>query len=258
MGGLSTISDWWRGIGGNPLLAGLGIGAATAGAAYALTGPMAETGKALGRPVVVPLLAGFNPARFGEANETWESGMDNFQYDTKRRLGMVGLLGGLGLGASLYAAYNPAKRYGGLLGDDTPFGKSASFNPDTNTFDEPAYLKDIDWSSPIRTDVARDLMRDPLLQGTYAGLAGTAIVNAAADGDLYTTAGRVYDVARDKLDTHLSFGGVARAATRAVIANAGARMLAGALDSVCGLPKQSRDALVSAGTWAGAISAILE
>ena len=101
-------------------------------------------------------------------------------------------------------------------------------------------------------------MADPRLQGTYAGLAGTAIVNAAAGSDLYTTAGRVYDVARDKIDTHLTFGGVARAATRAVLANAGARMLAGALDSVCGLPEPARDAIVSAGTWAGAVSSILE
>ena len=47
-------------------------------------------------------------------------------------------------------------------------------------------------------------------------------------------------------------------ATRAVLANAGARMLAGALDSVCGLPEMTRDAIVSAGTWAGAVSSILE
>ena len=122
---LSSINQWWREHGGNPLLAGLGAAALTGGAAYALTGPMVETGKALGRPLVVPLLAGLDPSRFGEANETWESGMDNFQHDWKRRLGMVGLIGGLGLGGTLYAAYNPAKRFGGLLGDDTPFGKRA-------------------------------------------------------------------------------------------------------------------------------------
>ena len=255
---LSSINQWWREHGGNPLLAGLGAAALAGGATYALTGPMVETGKALGRPLVVPLLAGLDPSRFGEANETWESGMDNFQHDWKRRLGMVGLIGGLGLGGTLYAAYNPAKRFGGLLGDDTPFGKRASFDPETSAFDEPSYLQDIDWSSPIRASVARELMADPRLQGTYAGLAGTAIVNAAAGNDLYTTAGRVYDVARDKIDTHLTFGGVARAATRAVLANAGARMLAGALDSVCGLPETARDAIVSAGTWAGAVSSILE
>lgn len=101
--------------------------------------------------------------------------------------------------------------------------------------------------------------QDPWLarNNPYAANMGNAIVNAAANGNRTTSLGSIYNTAVDKIDTKLGFQGVGSAAARAAMSYATASLLTGALGLVTTLPDQVKDNLVSAGTWAGTISSIL-
>ena len=70
--------------------------------------------------------------------------------------------------------------------------------------------------------------------------------------------GGIFDSAMDKLDKKLSFQGLAKAGVRTVVANSVANLFTSALDTMVGLSPEAQRTIIDTGTWAGAISAILE
>lgn len=252
MTAVSKAFEWWDKNGPNKAVTALGIGAGTAlianlalknatGAVRALASPFVKDTPKEG---LVALMLSQTPENKG----------------LRRYLSAAtGALAGLGFAA---ATYNTARRYGGMFNNhEEPFNKHAfddggSFFPSSDA----SYLQAYDYTKRIDSGVARTLFQTPSLQGTYAGLAGTAIVNSAAGPGEFAspTLGSIFDAAKDKIDKHLSFSGVAKVATRTFVANRAARLFTGAVGMMCDLPDSVRDDLVTAGTWAGAISAILE
>lgn len=87
---------------------------------------------------------------------------------------------------------------------------------------------------------------------------GTAIVANAGQGARNTSLGSIFDSAVDKIGTKLNMAGIANTALNATAAYATASLFTNAVGTMMGLPKQTRDNIISAGTWAGAISSILE
>ena len=89
---------------------------------------------------------------------------------------------------------------------------------------------------------------------------GLSIVNNAAlrGGTEHPTLGRLFDSALDKMETKLTVNGVTDIAVKSAVANTTARLFTGALGAVCGMNDRTRQKLIDAGTWAGAIAAILE
>ena len=194
----------------------------------------------------------------------------------------IGLATGV-LGTLLTAgvAYDPAKgSLGGLLDRNAPasqlgrhqrvsnramayrgFYKKSSFQ--SSSMDEhESIVSDIDWYKPINAQRVNNFFNgDPhLVQEPYIRNLGCSIVNNAAISQHTNqpTLGGVFDSAISKLDKKLTLGGLADVATKTVIANAGARLFTGALNTMCDLSPSTQANLISAGTWAGAIKAILD
>ena len=77
----------------------------------------------------------------------------------------------------------------------------------------------------------------------------------SSDNTLVTLASSAY---KTKIENKLSWGGAMDVALKSAVSNVTARLFTGALGAVCDMNDKTRQALVDAGTWAGAISAILD
>lgn len=163
--------------------------------------------------------------------------------------------------------YRPNEQYGGYFSRNAApkvyapadsykwkMHKTSSFGPGGFTsFDN------INMQRRVNANNTINLFQGDPHMPTYAQNFGTAIVANAAGhaGVSNPTLGNIFDSAVDKIKDKLTFGGVVDAAASSIIANAGARLFTGALDSMIGLPRNVQQNIVSAGTWAGAISSIL-
>lgn len=275
----SHALEWYRQNGLPPwaTIASLGLGA------YGLTRlawkPFVRTYRSLKRPFLIRGYPG-GDAAYDEDTE----------YLTKDRktsrlfAGVVGL-GGAAVGAGLFmdtnkpwwglrswtdtpAAIPASGEYGGSSMPNTPLIKPAEVKPvqqpqqlnKTAALD--SYLQELDWQKPLNLATADSLFTPGNgfdADSDLARLTGRAIVNSAAQGPTpgTTTLGGVFDAAMNKIENKLSLSGIASTALKTTVANGAARLFAGALDTVCDLKPSTRNAIIDAGTWAGAISSIL-
>ena len=225
---------------GAALLAGLGAGAVSS----VFRRPFVSTVRSLGRV-------------FSNKPEVEKSDLDETLDDIENGEASENfpvLAGTTAALATLGSMYRPNEAYGGVFNWKSPFVKRGAL--------ESGYLTDIDFGKRISAPAAMALFsNDPNLQDSpYVRNFGTSIVSAAALGQHTSrpTLGGVFDSAVDKFNSKLTLGGITRTAVRATVANAAARMFTGALGTMMDLPEGMRDNLVSAGTWAGAISSILD
>lgn len=222
----------------------LGGGAYLAG--IAAWGPTVETLRALGR----------RPGRrmFGdgkEADDMYDKTIDELKNDSSLKRYLPAALAGLAAFVPLYSANN-------ILTYRDALKKKASLD----AMDSMSYLQQLDWGQPINARQANSLFADDehLDKDQYARHMGMAIVNNAALSN-HTgtpTLGNIFDAATDKIEKKLTLGGLANVGVRTVVANSAARLFTGALGSVMDLSPQARRNIVDAGTWAGAVAAILD
>ena len=124
-----------------------------------------------------------------------------------------------------------------------------------------SYVSDINWDNHVQLGTARSLFADDPFLATRPGarLSGIAIVNDAAirEKTRTPTLGGIFDSAVDKIGKKLSLGGVIDVGIKTAVANGASRLLTGAIGAMCGLSPSTREKLIDAGTWAGAVTAIL-
>lgn len=113
----------------------------------------------------------------------------------------------------------------------------------------------------LNTQATMDLFRsDPVLStyDPYAKNFGTSIIASASNGARNTSLGSIFDSAVDKLQGRMTLSGMSNTALNAATSYATASLFTNAVGTMMGLPKGTRDNIISAGTWAGTISSILE
>lgn len=257
----STAAYWWKEHGPGPIGTAALLGALIYGKNRALWGPSIETLRSLGRPVGSRLMGG---------DADWNEAMDNLKYNSSYRRVVPAAFGLLGAAGALALMARPGLEGYGLtswdakpkpLYNDVNGSKAVSLYK-TASYLTDSYVQDLDWMQPLDSVRAKALFtNDPEVQANaYARNMGLAIVNNAErlDGSRHPTLGRIFDSALDKFDSKLTVRGVTDVAVKSAVANASARLFTGALGAVCGMNDKARQALVDAGTWAGAITAILD
>lgn len=260
---VTSAVNWLKDKTGNPLVAASLLGLTTWGLGRLAWGPVIETIRSLGRPF----------HRDPRSAAEWEQDMDYVKETSKAKtwLPILGALAAAG-GAS-YLFYKPNQEWGGMLdwnAPNKPLINNSKYEWDNRNFQpklvkaasySDMYMQDIDWNQPVNLGVARSLFTPSAFNNGFDGarLTGASIVNNAAiqQGTMHPTLGAVYDSAIDKIDKNLSFGGLMRAGVKATVANGAARLFTGALGAVCDLSPKTRQSLLDAGTWAGAITSIL-
>ena len=97
------------------------------------------------------------------------------------------------------------------------------------------------------------MQNDPFTKNT-----GIAILSDAQNrsGSSNITMGTLHDSAVDKFKSKFSLMGVTGVAAKTMFANAAADLLVNAVGAMTGIPEQTREDLISAGTWYGAARAI--
>ncbi len=261
---IADAAEWYRQHGPAPWATSLLAGALMFGAGRMAWNPVMETVRSLGRP--------FARKRLAKGDLEWDRTMDIARDDSRLKTWLPLLAGLLGAGGTAYALYRPNRAHGGMLSWNAPErvmpprGKYSwqdiPYMPGlkkTGAVDP--YVQDIDWNHTINLGVAHDLfVNDTMQDHPDARLTGLAIVNNAAinQGTRSPSLGGIFDSALNKIEKKLTLGTAVRAGVRSVLANTAARMFTGALGAMCDLPQGARQTLVDAGTWAGAVSAILE
>jgi hypothetical protein len=255
----------------NPAAQALLAGGALYGLSRLAWNPIVNTIRSLAR---VP-----GKAMSGLSDEEWDEAMDELESNSKYKKWVPVAIGGLAAAGSFLPSFKANKQYWGLgqwnprtsyyhrdknqLGFNSGLPKAGSVQKcaeDLFSFD--GYVPAVDFSQTVNTRNAVDLFtNDPFLKNhQYAKNMATAIVADAANrtGTNNTTLGTVFDSAVNKIENKLSFSGLAEVGVKTVLANAGARLFTGALGAMTGLSPESQRTLIDAGTWAGAITAILE
>lgn len=259
---ISTGVQWWKQHGLNPLGTAALLGAIVYGKNRAMWGPSVELLRSLGRPIGSRVLG---------SDDEWNASMDRLRDDSSYKTWLPMALGLMAAGGAAGLMYRPGEEAGGLLEWDAKskpmrtvkyvdpnvrlMGKTASYLTDS-------YVQDLDWAKPVDSRVAKALFtNDPRVQNdAYARNMGLSIVNSAvnASGSLHPSLGNVFDSALDKFEKKVTWSGMADVAVKSAVANTAARLFTGALGAVCGMGDKTRQALVDAGTWAGAITSILD
>lgn len=236
----------WRSVIPNPLaeaavLAALGSGVAVLG------------GKAIGG-VGKAFLNPFTPAVVKQqlANKQYNDKVQyinatqkqrqQLQAKSQRNMAIVGALSGAALSLFLNADFD--KKHFGL----TKWSSMGSYTPD------------LDFGKPVNRLTAMNLFQaDQLLtsRDPYAAAFGTSVVAAAGGLPNTVTLGTIYDSAVNKFQMQQQLGSFGKTALQTGKAYIAASLFTKALDSMVGLQPRTRDNIVSAGTWAGAISSII-
>ena len=229
----------------------------------------------LRRPV--SLMNGMSPQEF-------DAEMEDIKKDKKLRWIIPGVLGAGVAGTSLLASYRPNEEHGGLLqwnGKPKPLDtttyrgyempgdpalnikKAASLQKFANAmFEYGGYVPQVDFSQVFDAPtMKRELFtndpwmkKDPLTQ--YTGIAILADAqNRAASSNI--TMGDLYDSAADKMKTKFGLMGVTGIAAKTMFANTAANLLVNAVGAMTGIPQDTREDLISAGTWYQAAKSIL-
>lgn len=261
---ISRILEKYRDKGPGPLSTALLLGGAAYGTSRLAWPTVVETLRSVGRPVGRGIYGGGS-----EGDAEWNEAMDKMRSNPVYRhwipaaIGLVAaggasvLFGGRGLGS--WGTTPTARESSTYVKSPVDFKKAAS----SGILPGDGYITSLDWDKSLNLGLARDMF-SPSVTGleneNYARHMGTAIVSDAAlrQHTRRPTLGSIFDSAVDKLDKKLSFGGLANVAVRSAIANSAARLFTNALGSVSDLSPAVRQNIIDTGTWAGAITSILD
>lgn len=259
---ISTGVNWWKERGPSPWLTALLAGSLLYGKYRLLWNPSMETLRSLGRPIGKRVMGG---------DAEWNAEIDRLKSDSSARYKVPAALGALTTLGLLGTMYRPGVEGGGLLQWDAPnkplyetrwLSKDLDELKKTASYITDSYMQDLDWAKPIDARTAQALFtNDPKVQeNAYARNLGLSIVNNAVNhsGSYHPTLGNVFDSALDKIEKKISWSGATDVALKSAVSNMTARLFTGALGAVCDMNDKTRQALVDAGTWAGAITAILD
>lgn len=259
----------------SPAVEATGLGLLTFLAARYGWDQIAETARSIGR---VPGKAMMGLPNDAQGDAEWDIAIDELKNDPKMRT-YLPIAMSLGVaGADLGFHYDPAKENGGLMSYKAsprlykdPYNKRLPLSlvkdaalhkaAESDDWQYSGYIPEMDFSQTINARQASSMFtNDPFLQNEpYVRNMGAAIINNAANmsGVGNPTLGNVFDSAVDKIGNKLSFEGIASVGARTVLANGLSRLLTNAVGAVMDLAPSTRQNLVDAGTWAGAVSAIL-
>ena len=257
---ISTAAQWYTKHGPNPLFTALLLGLGTYGVGKGAWGSTVETLRSIGRPFGRRVLGGEDPRRAAAADADWNEAMDNLKQDSHLARWVPVGLGALATGLAAGAFYMPNQPYKGLLKWYPGTYKTASFGP--QSMDMNPYITDMDWNRQINAaNVVGLFKNDPHLEDApYARNMGISIVADAAINNhtRNPSLGNVFDAAVNKIENKLTFGGLTNVALKTAVANGVSRLFANSVGAMMDLSPQARQNLVDAGTWAGAVTSMLQ
>lgn len=251
----SNISKWLDSIRKkvtSPTIMATGLGLAGAGLGIGLWENIIETGGSLGRYPIRKMT--------GMSNEEYDKAMEELASDDRYRWLVPSALGLMLGGGYLAARYNPNQEKGGLRTWVPKTASVNSYNGD-ELWSYGGYVPEIDFSQVINAKDAKSMFtNDPtIVNNPYVKNTGLAIINSASQkaGYINPTLGNIYDAARDKEKSKLSWAGVTEVAANTMLANATAHLFTGVLGAVMPLSADAKRNIIDAGTWATAITSIL-
>lgn len=266
---ISTAVQWYKEHGPNPVATAGLLGLMAWGASKLGWNPLVETSRSLLRPIGTRMLGG-GPA----ANAQYNEAFDNLKNDSEMAKWLPRVIGMLGFMVPMELWDTPGARYRGWTQWDAPVAahklpdamlKKGSFGPMYNPTQDiglDSYVTQLDWNRRIpASDVVGLFKYDPhLADETYARNMGISIVADAAMNQQTRkpTLGGIFDSAVNKIENKLTFGGVANVALKTAVANGVSRLFASSVGAMMDLSPQARQNLVDAGTWAGAVTAMLK
>lgn len=275
---ISRAAEVYRAATINPTVnAGL-LGALAFGAGTSGWNQLIDTSRSLFRRPV-SWLTDMTPQEFDEE-------LEDIRNDKKLRYIIPGALGAGVMGLSLLTSYRPNEEHGGLLSWnakakplDTSYDRGYQMpgTPRTHTpmkkvsklmklandmFEYGGFVPQIDFSQVIDAPNTKQQLfsNDPWMQNDpFTRNTGIAIFNDAQkrSGSSNISMGTLYDTAADKFKSKFSLMGVTGIAAKTMFANAAANLLVNAVGTMVGIPQETRENLVSAGTWYQAAKSIL-
>lgn len=258
----NIISNIWKGfktIAPNPLLRTAIYGALGYGGTKLLGKPIKNTTKSLLRPIA---------RRMGLSAQDTELAMQEIDRNKAVDRYLPWVVASMAALAPNVLGYNTAYGVNQLWSDDPDYiGAKNPQNPFTKnsnlSFEYDGFIPDLNYGKIIDANKAQDLFsNDPYLnmpQHSYARQFGTAVVtNAAQTPGGNTTLGSIFDSAVQKFNSKLSVEGVTSIGVKTMVANGMSKLFTNALDAMVDLDDNTKNKIVDTGTWAGAITAILE
>ena len=250
----NTISKWLDPVRkrvASPTILATGLGLAGAGLGVGLWENIIETGGSLGRYPIRKMT--------GMSNAEYDQAMEDLATDDRYRWLVPSALGLMLGGGYLALRNNPNQEQGGR---HTWVPKTASLNKEADElWTYGGYVPEIDFSQVINARDAKSMFtNDPaIVSNPYVKNTGVAIINSAAQraGYVNPTLGDIYDATREKEKSKLSWAGVTEVAANTMLANATAHLFTGALGAVMPLSADAKRNIIDAGTWATAITSIL-
>lgn len=248
---ISKVLDPVRKYTGSPLDLAAGIGLIGAGFGYGLWNNLVNTGGSLGRYPIRKMT--------GMTDDEYDDAIKELATNSGYKWLIPGALAALLGGGYLAIKANPNQKHYGLT---SWVPKTASLHKEADElWSYGGYVPEIDFSQVINARDAKSMFtNDPQLQNDpYVRNSGIAIINSAASNAGYVnpTLGDIYDAARDKEKSKLSWAGVTNVAVNTMLANATAHLFTSALGAVVPLSKETKRNIIDAGTWATAITSIL-
>lgn len=216
----------------------------------------------------------------------FDAEMEDIRRDKKLRFIIPAALGAGVVGLSLLTSYRPNEAYGGLLSWN---GKAKPLDTDTyrgyqmpgttrthtamsktsalkkladDMFEYGGFVPQVDFSQVIDAPNTKQQLfsNDPWMQNDpFTRNTGIAIFSDAQkrSGSSNISMGTLYDTAADKFKSKFSLMGVTGIAAKTMFANAAANLLVNAVGTMVGIPQETRENLISAGTWYQAAKSIL-
>ena len=264
---ISKAIGWYQEHGPNPLATATLLGIGAGGLTWLAWNPVVDAFKALGHPFARKSAEGHG-LKESEAVENWDQSAEELRESSRAKKLAPWLIGALTGGTALMLFSNKNQLNHGLydwhapnVAHDEPHVVLSKWQEKRASIDNSGFIQDLDWSKQLRLKESLELFGPAALPSSdYARHMGTAILTNAAmtQGTRSPTLGGVFDSAVDKIETKLSLGGIVSTGVKTVVANGIAKLFTGAVDAVVGLPDNTKNNLISAGTWAGAITSILE
>lgn len=271
---IGTAADLYRTVTINPTVSAGVQGTAAFGAGYIGWERMMNTLRSLLRRPI-SYMTKMTPREF---DEEWQ----DIQDDPKMRYIIPGSIGAGVAGLSLLASHRPNEEYGGLLswnGKAKPFdssvyrgyimpgtqnlAKSAALKKlASSAFEYGGYVPTIDYSKVLDGPATKRQLftNDPWMQGdSFTRNMGVSIFADAQnrEGSSNISMGTLHDTAADKFKTKFSLMGVTGIAAKTMFANTAADLLVNAIGTMVDIPQETREDLISAGTWYQAAKSIL-
>lgn len=261
---IDSIVQGYAKHGPNPLFTALLLGLGSYGVGRLGWKSTVETLRSLGRPLGRKLLSTGSDARsLAEADDNWNTAMDNLKQDSHLARWVPVGIGALTTGLALEVFRNPKQPHQGLL---KWYPKTASFNDApyirTQEMGMDPYVTELDWNRRIpAADVVGLFKNDPHLDDQmYARNMGISIVSDASINNhtRNPSLGNIFDSAVNKIENKLTFGGLTNVALKTAVANGVSRLFANSVGAMMDLSPKARQNLVDAGTWAGAVTSMLQ